>query len=72
MELPPEMEPEHDFWPAGCTVADVDDCGGGKCDYCQGLLDEVRRREQVEAGQEPVTDAGDASLAAFAGGQGGD
>ena len=69
MELPPEMEPTYEFWPTGCSVADVDDCGGGACDYCQDLLDELRGREQVEAGQEPATDAGDASLAAFAGGQ---
>lgn len=63
------MEPTYEFWPVGCSVADVDDCAEGGCDYCERLLDELERREQVAAGAEPATDAGDASLAAFAGGQ---
>ncbi len=69
MELQGNDEPDYAFWPDGCTVADV---RPADCEHCQRLLDEVRRREQVAAGQEPATDAGDASLSAFAGGQGGD
>lgn len=69
MELPREMEPTDEFWPTGCSVGDVKPAD---CEYCEELLAELRRRENVEAGQEPATDAGDASLAAFAGGQGGE
>ncbi|KOX93248.1 hypothetical protein AMR74_16530 [Halorubrum tropicale] len=63
------MEPDYEFWPDGCSIRAVDDCGGGACEYCQRLLDELAEREAVAAGQEPATADGDASLAAFAAGQ---
>jgi hypothetical protein len=62
-------EPDAAFWPTGCAIADVQACADGGCDYCQRLLDGLERRERVAAGAEPATEAGDASLQAFAGGQ---
>ena len=62
-------EPDYEFWPTGCAESDV---RPADCKYCASLLAELEERRAVEAGQEPATADGDASLSAFAGGQGDD
>jgi hypothetical protein len=54
--------PEYSWWPDGARESYVRDCD---CDWCDELEAELNRQRAAASGEEPATDDGDASLAAF-------
>lgn len=57
-----QREPDYEWWPDGCTIAAVRECN---CEECQAFIEALEHMDAAERGEEPVTEDGDASLAAF-------